>query len=103
MSALLIGIIVSVLIFGIGGAFLYSSSTGAVSLFRVGAVGSVSGILGSVTMVFTNTWKMLTASLYGHLDFYGWILIGGIAVCLGVWLWNAIQDAGRRQPISFVE
>jgi len=103
MSALLIGIIATILIFGLGSAFLYSSSTGAVSLFRVGTAGTVGGILGSITMVFTNTWKMLTASLYGHLDFYGWILVGGIAICLIVWGWNAFQDAGKNKPINFVK
>lgn len=103
MSALLIGIIATVLIFGIGSAFLFSSSTGAVSLFKVGSVGTVGGILGSITVVFTNTWQMLTASLYGHLGFYGWILVGGIALCLVVWGWNAFQDAGKNRPISFIE
>lgn len=102
-SPFLIGFLLVVLIFGGAAAFLYSGSTGAVSLTRVGLTGTAGGLLGSVTMIFTDAWKVLVASLYGHLGMYGWILIGGIALCVGVWIFNAIQDAGKNKTISFVK
>jgi len=103
MSALIIGFLIIFLIFGAGAAFLYSSGSGAVSLTRVATVGSTGGILGSITMVFTDTWKFLTAALYGHLGLYGWILVIGVGLCVGVWIYNAITDASNNKPIAFVK
>ena len=103
MSMLIIGFIVIVIIFGAAAAFLYSGTSGVVGLGRVTAVGSAGGVLGSITMVFSDAWQVITASLYGHLGMYGWILIAGIGLCIGVWITNAVNDAGKNKPISFVK
>lgn len=100
---LTIGIIVTVLILGVGGFFLYSSMSGATTITKALGVGGATGILGSITAVFSDAWKFIVASMYGHLGLYGYILVFGILACLVVWGWNGFQDISKNRPLSFVE
>lgn len=103
MDPLTIGILVSVLIFGVLGFALFSSMSGATSITKALGVGATTGVLGSITAVFTDAWKFIVASAYGHLGFYGYILIFGLIACLAIWFWNGFQDVAKNRPISFVD
>lgn len=103
MSVSLIGIGIIVLIFGVVGAAIYSAYSGSVSILRVVGVGGTTGVLGSITTVFSDAWKFVLACAYGELGIYGYFFMFGLLLCLVIWAWNAYSDAKKNRPISFVD
>ncbi len=103
MDPMTIGIVVVMVIFGIAAFFLYSAASGPTTLLRALGVSSGAGIVGSIVAVFTDAYKFIVASAYGHLGFYGYIFIFGLALCLIVWMWNGYQDLRKNRPLSFVD
>lgn len=103
MSLSLLGIGVIVLIFGVVGAALYSAYSGSVSILRVVGVGGASGLVGSITTIFSDAWQFVVASAYGQLGIYGYFFIGGLILCLFIWGYNAYTDARKNRPIAMVK
>lgn len=99
----IMGLMVIFIIMGIAGMFLFSTTSGAVSLRALLGVGGASGFVGSILAVFTDAWSFVLSSLYGGLGLYGWIFIFGLGMCLVVWTVNAIMDMKLNRPISFVD
>jgi len=103
MDPLTIGILVTVLIFGVAGFFLFSTTSGVTSITKALGVGGAAGIVGSITAIFTDAWQFVVAAAYGNLGLYGYILIGGIVACLVVWAYNGYKDVKLNRPIGFVD
>lgn len=105
MDPFTLGIIALALIGGIGGIWMYSGLTGATPgiLRTIGIGGTTGGILTTIVGVYTKSWAVLVGSFYGHLGYVGYIFLFILALCLGVWIFNAWDDYKHNRPISFVD
>lgn len=97
------GIGLVILIIGIAAFFLYSTVSGPTTLLRGLGVASGAGVVGSIVTVFSDAWKFILASAYGHLGLYGYILIAGLGACLIVWIVNGYNDLRKNRPFGFVD
>lgn len=97
------GILMVMGVIGIAVFFLYSSASGPTTLLKGLGVASAGGIVGSVIAVFTDAYKFVIACAYGHLGWYGYLLIIGIGACLIIWAYNGWKDLKANRPLSFVE
>lgn len=100
---MMIGILITILIFGVASFFLFSTASGPVGLTKALGVGTVGGIVGTITAIFSNAYEFFTASAMGKLGLYGYLFVGGVALCLVIWAWNGLQDLKANRPLSFVE
>ena len=98
-----IGLILIFLIVGVVGMGIYSAYSGSTTILRLAGVGTGSGILGTVTTIFSDAWKFLVASFYGELSWYGYILAGGLILCVVIWGYNAYVDMRKDRPIALVK
>jgi len=104
MDTLTIGFLIVTVLVG-GGAFaLFSSRTGAApGILKTLGISSAAGILGGVASIFTDAYAFITACAFGELAFSGYLFVIGLAVMVGIWVWNGIQDYSKDRPITFVD
>ena len=99
-----IGLILIFLVVGGGAFMLISGSTSAsFGLGKTLGLSGVSGFFGAGLSMYTDTWNLIVSSAYGVLGMYGYLFLLGLAVMVGVWIWNGFQDISKNRPIGIVD
>lgn len=104
MEMFTMGLVLVFLVVAAAAFMLISGLTGSTfGLSKTLGLSSVAGFFGSGFSMYTDTWNYIVSCAYGVLGFYGWLFIGGLALLVGVWIYNGWKDLAKNRPIGVID